>query len=74
MGEKGFLLIKVETSYEHEVMKKLEKYEEVKSANIVYGPYDIVAKVETGNIGNFAKTLRKKIGEIYNILPLVCIN
>jgi DNA-binding Lrp family transcriptional regulator len=42
----AFVLINTEMGSENEVLSALRKIENVKEAHIVYGVYDIVAKVE----------------------------
>jgi len=42
----AFVLINAEIGSESEILKELRKMEHVKEAYLVYGVYDIVAKVE----------------------------
>ena len=42
----AFVLINAEIGSEGEILKELKKLENVKEAYLVYGVYDIVAKVE----------------------------
>jgi len=42
----AFVLINVEIGGEEEVMKNLKQIEEVKEAYLLFGVYDIIAKVE----------------------------
>lgn len=42
----AFVLINSEIGAEEEVLRNLKKFESVKEAYIVYGVYDIVARVE----------------------------
>ncbi len=46
----AYLLFTVETGTEEEVMRSLKSIEEVKEARMVYGVYDIIARVETVNM------------------------
>ena len=46
----AYLLFTVETGTEEEVMRSLKSIEEVKEAQMVYGVYDIIARVETVNM------------------------
>ena len=43
----AYLLLNVETGTEEEVMNKLKTLQEVKEAQMVYGVYDIIVRVET---------------------------
>ncbi|HJX22811.1 MAG TPA: Lrp/AsnC ligand binding domain-containing protein [Candidatus Bathyarchaeia archaeon] len=42
----AFVLINAEIGSENAVLAELKKIENVKEANVVYGVYDIIAKVE----------------------------
>jgi DNA-binding Lrp family transcriptional regulator len=42
----AFVLINAEICSENAVLAELKKIENVKEANVVYGVYDIIAKVE----------------------------
>ena len=46
----AYLLFTVETGTEEEVMRSLKSIEEVKEARMVYGVYDIIARVENVNM------------------------
>ena len=41
----AFVLINTETGFEQEVLDELRKFDAVKESYLVYGVYDIVAKV-----------------------------
>ena len=43
----AFVLINAEIGAESEILKELRKLENIKEAYLVYGVYDIVAKVES---------------------------
>lgn len=43
----AFVLVKTEIGAENEVLKELRSIQEVKEAHMVYGGYDIIARVET---------------------------
>jgi len=46
----AFVLINAEIGSEEEVLKGLQEVEGVKESYIVYGVYDIVAKIEADNM------------------------
>ena len=45
MTQEAYLLISVEAGREREILETLRKSEEVDEAYILFGPYDIIAKV-----------------------------
>ena len=47
----AYVLINTETGAMEDVLKILKKIEEIKEAHMVYGVYDIIAKVETESLG-----------------------
>jgi len=55
----AYVLINVEVGAEGDVIKELESIQGVREAWVVYGVYDIVARVEADS----ADTLREIIGE-----------
>jgi len=46
----AFVLINTEMGAESEVMNTLKKISDVKEAYVVYGVYDVIAKVESDNM------------------------
>ncbi|RLE91604.1 MAG: Lrp/AsnC family transcriptional regulator [Thermoprotei archaeon] len=62
----AYVLFKVELGAEGEVLKVLENTPQVKEAYIIYGIYDIVAKVEFEKVldlGDLVLSLRRKCKE-----------
>jgi DNA-binding Lrp family transcriptional regulator len=57
----AFILINAETSSESEVLKDLTAIPEVKEVHMVYGVYDIIAKVETETMQNLKDTISWKV-------------
>ncbi len=46
----AYLLLNVETGTEEDVIESLKSLQEVKEARMVYGVYDVIVRVETGNM------------------------
>ena len=57
----AFVLINAEIGAESEVLKDLRTIPEVKEAHVVYGVYDIIARVETGTMQDLKDTISWKI-------------
>ena len=57
----AFVMMNAEVGSEQEVLKKLKKIAEVKEAYLVYGVYDIVAKVEAETMKKLREVIASKI-------------
>ncbi|MEM2897159.1 MAG: Lrp/AsnC ligand binding domain-containing protein [Candidatus Bathyarchaeia archaeon] len=57
----AFVLINSEIGAEDEVLEELKKVENVKEAYVVYGVYDIVAKVEAETMDKLKEVVTWKI-------------
>jgi DNA-binding Lrp family transcriptional regulator len=57
----AFVLINAEIGSEDAVLKELKKMPNVKEAYLVYGVYDIVAKVEAESMDKLRETITWKI-------------
>jgi len=57
----SFVLINAEIGSEDEVLKELKKLPNVKESYVVYGVYDIVAKVEAESMDKLKEVVTWKI-------------
>lgn len=57
----AFVLINAEIGAETEVLKELKGIQEVKEAHMVYGVYDIIARVETETMQELKDVISWKI-------------
>ena len=57
----AFVLINAEIGSESEVLKDLKVIPEVKEAHMVYGVYDIIARIETETMQDLKDTISWKI-------------
>lgn len=57
----AFVLINTEIGAEEEIVQELKKIPNVKEAYVVYGVYDIVAKVEAENMDKLKEIISWKI-------------
>jgi len=60
----AYILINVEIGAEGEVLKSLKPVSEIKEAHLVYGVYDIIARVETETMQELKDTVSWKIRRI----------
>lgn len=58
-GITAYIILVVSVGRERAVLEELEKMEEVKDAKIVYGEYDIIARVEVGSMEELKSVVRK---------------
>lgn len=63
----AYLLILVKPGEETTVVEKLNQMDEVKMTDVVYGEYDVIAKVEVPDMGALQKFLMEKIRKIDEI-------
>ncbi len=64
---KAFVFINVELGSEKEVLKRLRGVPEVKESYLVYGLYDIVAKVETDSMDHLKEVITWKVRKLDKI-------
>ena len=57
----AFVLINAEIGSESDVLKDLKAISEVKEAHMVYGVYDIIARIETDTMQDLKDTISWKI-------------
>lgn len=63
----AFVLINAEIGSEAEVLKELRKLSNVKEAYLVYGVYDIVAKVEADAMDNLKEIIASKVRKLSKV-------
>ncbi len=68
MAVLAYVLFKVGSGTEREVAKKLIEFEEVLQADIVFGEYDVVAKVSTTDLDVLEDFVSEKIRNVPNVL------
>ena len=60
----AFVLINVEIGSEDEVLRGLKPISEVKEAHLVYGVYDIIARIETETMQELKDAISWKIRRV----------
>lgn len=63
----AFVLINAEIGSEDEVLKDLRTMEQVKEAYVVYGVYDIVAKVESETMDKLKEIVTWKVRRLNKV-------
>ncbi|MGC9148319.1 MAG: Lrp/AsnC family transcriptional regulator [Sulfolobales archaeon] len=63
----ALVLINTEVGNESEVVEKLKSFEEVKEIYVVYGIYDILARIKTDSIDKLKDIVAGKIRKIPNV-------
>jgi len=64
----AYILMMVNSGSEGEVAKKIAEYEEVESVSIVYGEYDLIAKVRVKDLDDLDDFLTNKVRSLPQIL------
>lgn len=69
----AYLILVVEPGKEYEVLRKLLEIEAVSEAHIVYGEFDIVAKLEVSELSELEKTVMgiRKIPGVERSITLI---
>ncbi len=68
MAVLAYVLFKVGSGTEREVAKKLIEFDEVLQADIVFGEYDVVAKVSATDLDVLEDFVSEKIRNVPNVL------
>jgi len=72
----AFVLINAEIGAEDEVLRNLKPFPEVKEAHMVYGVYDIIARLETETMQDLKEAISWKIrrlGKVRSTLTMVVV-
>ncbi len=63
----AYLLLNVETGTEEDVMRSLNPIQEVSEAQMVYGIYDIIIRVETETMEEMKNLVNGRIRRLYRV-------
>jgi len=64
----AYVLFKVSSGTEREVCQKLVDFDEVMQADIIFGEYDVVAKIATQDLGELEEFVSLKVRNVPNVL------
>ena len=67
MSVKAYIMMNVKTGTEEDVCESLLKYEEVEEAATIYGEYDAIVKIKTGDMNELDSFIMNKLRAIPNI-------
>jgi len=71
---KAYILIKVRTGEVKQVVRQLRKLQGIETADMTFGPYDVVAVIQNGDINKLGSFLATDIQPIPGILEtLTCL-
>jgi DNA-binding Lrp family transcriptional regulator len=71
--EKGFVLINCELGAEDYIIEELKLIQQVKSANVTFGAYDIVAEIQAKNSQEFDQTVSQKIRTLSQVVSTMTL-
>ncbi|MCK4435896.1 Lrp/AsnC ligand binding domain-containing protein [Candidatus Bathyarchaeota archaeon] len=68
MAIEAYILFKVSSGMEREACKKIAEFDEVLVAGIIYGEYDLVARVSLPDLQMLEEFLAEKLRKVPSIL------
>jgi DNA-binding Lrp family transcriptional regulator len=68
MAVLAYVLFKVSSGAEREVCQKLVEFDEVIQADIVFGEYDVLAKIETQSLADLEEFVSEKVRNVPDVL------
>ena len=63
----AYVLITCGLGHEAEIIDEIKQLEDVKEVTVVFGAYDILAKVESANVKNLSDTITWKIRKLNRV-------
>jgi len=72
----AFVLINAEIGSEEEVLKELKKVEGVVEANVVYGVYDVVAKIKADSMDKLKDVVTwhvRRLNKVRSTLTMIVV-
>jgi DNA-binding Lrp family transcriptional regulator len=64
----AYVLFKVGSGTEREVCQKLVEFDDVLHADIIFGEYDVVAKIVTPDLGKLEEFVSRQVRNVPNVL------
>ena len=68
MSVLAYVLFKVASGTEREVARKVIEFDEVMQADIVFGEYDVVARMATNDLDKLEEFVSQKVRTVPNVL------
>lgn len=72
----AFVLINTEIGYENEILKELKKIKTVKESHVIYGVYDIIARVEAESMDKLKEAISwniRRLDKVKSTLTMIVI-
>lgn len=74
MATRAFILIETQVGRVRDVITELRTYDDVKTADAITGPYDIIALIESEDMGAVADLVTGKVQGIRGVLrTITCV-
>lgn len=73
----AYILINTEVASEEEVLEQLKQLSEVKEAHLVYGIYDLIAKVEADTLEELKQGVTKHLRgleKVRSTMTMICVD
>jgi DNA-binding Lrp family transcriptional regulator len=64
----AYVLFKVSSGTEREVSQKIVEFPEVLQADIIFGEYDVIAKISTKDLNTLETFVSEKVRSVPNVL------
>ena len=68
MSVLAYVLFKVASGTEREVAQKMTEFDEVMQIDLVFGEYDVVARMATDDLNELEEFVSKKVRTVPNVL------
>ena len=68
MSVLAYVLFKVASGTEREVAQKIIEFSEVMEADVVFGEYDVIARMTTDDLGKLQDFVSDKVRTVPNVL------
>jgi len=72
----AFVLVNTEIGYENEILKELKKIKTVKESHVIYGVYDIIARVEAESMDKLKEAISwniRRLDKVKSTLTMIVI-
>ena len=74
MATSAFILIEAHVGRVTEVVTQLRMIEDVKYANVITGPFDVIARIESENMGAIADLVTGRVQDIRGVMrTITCV-
>jgi DNA-binding Lrp family transcriptional regulator len=68
MSVLAYILFKVNSGTERDVCQKLVEFDEIIQADIIFGEYDVLTKIETKDLAELETFVSEKVRNVQNVL------